>query len=45
MLENIGEIHLTSFIIFNAPIKNNGQFLEIDQSRFTNKYINENIII
>ena len=45
MLENIGEIHFTSFIIFNAPLKNNGQLSELDQSRFTDQYIYENIII
>jgi hypothetical protein len=45
VLENTGEIHFISFIIFNAPIKNNGQFSEVDQSKFTNQYIYENIII
>ena len=45
MLENTSEIHITSFIIFNAPVKNNGQFLEIDQFRFTDQYIYENINI
>lgn len=27
MLENTSEIHIISFIIFNTPVKNNGQFL------------------
>lgn len=45
MLENTSEIHITSFIIFNAPIQNNGQIPELDQSRFTDQYINENISI
>ena len=45
MLENTSEIHITSFIIFNAPIQNNGQIPELDQSRFTDQYINENINI
>jgi len=45
LLENTGEIHLISFIIFNAPIKKTGQYPEIDQSRFTDQYIYENINI
>lgn len=45
MLENTSEIHITSFIIFNAPVKNNDQLLEIDESRFSDQYIYENINI
>ena len=45
MLENTAKVHSTSFIIFNAPVKNNGKFSELDQSRFTDQYIYENMII